>query len=307
MRRPKTISAYQRAYSRYEEWAIRYPELNIFPANELSIGTYVMVLVQGKKSNSTIRQFLASVSWMHELAGYPDPTNKHTVKSIVQSACRQSAKPVVHKEPVPKQILQDIHDSVFKEQSDKTLPNVRDFAMLLISFVGFLRYEETANIRRNHLHLFYDHLSLDIPRSKTDASCRGQHLKIIGTSADLCCLTWLTRYLMLSGIPDGSQELIFRSVFYDKKTKKWALRKTDKILSHTTVSEMFQNRLMQSGNGGKEYTLHGLRAGGVSLAANEGVAESQYKTHGRWASNAVGAYVQQDLNSQLAVSTAMKM
>ena len=61
MKSPNTIASYQKAYKRFEKWAGQYKELAIYPANEYSIGTYVMTLVKDNKSSSTIKQFLASV------------------------------------------------------------------------------------------------------------------------------------------------------------------------------------------------------------------------------------------------------
>ena len=307
MRSSATINAYERAYARFERWAENYNELKSFPASDTAVGAYVIKLVKDEMSKSTIRQFLASVAWKHQLAGYPDPTDKNKVRAITQSAYRQRAKPTVHKEPVPKEILTKIHDFLFPEGSSENLHDIRDFVWILLSFVGFLRYDEISRIQRNHLHMYYDYMYIDIQSSKTDVTRRGNNIHIICKSSKLCTLTWLARYLLKAGVADDSDEFIFRAVFYSSQDKTWGLRHQNKVLAHSTMAEMLKKRVKQTGYEGKVLTLHGLRAGGVTRAANAGVPETLYKAHGRWASEAVGAYVQHKVHKKLIVTKQMNM
>ena len=53
----------------------------------------------------------------------------------------------------------------------------------------------------------------------------------------------------------------------------------------------------------KDYDLHSLRAGGVSLAANKGIPDRLFKRHGRWKyDRAKGGYVDENLKMLLPVS-----
>lgn len=48
---------------------------------------------------------------MHEISGYPDPTDNSFVKSLQESAKRLTGRPVRRKDPVDRQMLQTLCDS----------------------------------------------------------------------------------------------------------------------------------------------------------------------------------------------------
>ena len=213
----------------------------------------------------------------------------------------------MHKEPVTKKVLYDIHRFLFPNGQTENLLDIRDFVIILLSFVGFFRFEEISKIQRNHLHLFFDYMYIDVVSSKTDTTHRGDKIHIARTSTELWALTWVTRYLSKACIADDSNELIFRSGVHNVKFNSWGLRKQNKRLAHSTVAEMFKKRLAQAGHNESNLTLHGLRAGGVSLAANAGVNEQLYRASGRWTSQSVGAYVEPHLQNKLSVTKKMNV
>ena len=53
-------------------------------------------------------------------------------------------------------------------------------------------------------------------------------------------------------------------------------------------------------------SVHSLRAGGATSAANAGIADRLFKRHGRWASeNAKDGYVKDDFNSRLSATKSL--
>ena len=55
-------------------------------------------------------------------------------------------------------------------------------------------------------------------------------------------------------------------------------------------------------------SVHSLRAGGATSAANAGIPDRLFKRHGRWASeNAKDGYVKDDFNSRLLVSRSLSI
>ena len=266
---------------------------------------YIISLVQKNVSVSSIRQFVASVSWMHNLGGHDNPIDTSVVQNILQSANRQVAKPVFHKKPITKETLFTLRNSFPIEHSDWNLCQLRDFLYILMSFTAFLRYHEASQIRRDDLCLNIDYFKLNIPKSKTDQSRAGQTVFITRSSSELCALTWLVRYLKQANIPNGEKKYIFRAIFHSDKHNLWGLRTSNKTLSHSYLSEMFKKRITQAGIEGSGLTLHSLRAGGVTLAANTGVPERLYKAHGRWKSDAVECYIQDPIDAKLSVTKHM--
>ena len=305
-RRPNTMNAYAAAYKRYEEWAKTLEEISVFPTDEYSATLYIITMSQENMSISTINQFVASMRWIHKLGGFDDPGDSHLIKTILEGIKRTKGGNVTHKKPVTKCMIRLLHDKLTL-RGNMSLVELRDFTYILLSFCGFLRFDEASNIKRCHITLNFNYFALMIPRSKTDVLAEGQEVLIARTSTKLCPLTWLVRYLSEAGIQNDSDAYIFRSVFHCKKTDKWGLRKTNQPLSYTTISEMFKNRMKSVDVDMENMSLHSLRAGGVTLAAAQGVSERLYKAHGRWRSNAVESYVSEETESKLSVTKKLKM
>ena len=56
----------------------------------------------------------------------------------------------------------------------------------------------------------------------------------------------------------------------------------------------------------KQFSLHSLRSGGATAAANAGVPDRCFKRHGRWRSeSAKDGYVQDKLENCLSVSKSL--
>ena len=76
-------------------------------------------------------------------------------------------------------------------------------------------------------------------------------------------------------------------------------------LSYSRMRELVLEKLSGLGLDKSKYGLHSLRAGGASAAANAGVPDRWFKTHGRWRSeNAKDGYVKDRLEDRLYKSHA---
>ena len=188
-----------------------------------------------------------------------------------------------------------------------SLKDLMDFLNILLSFTGFLRFDEASRIRRSDISLHEDFLSVRITKSKTDQMCRGGNILIARSSTDLCTLTWMVKYLIKGDIPNADHRYIFRAVYKSSVSGKTGLRASDKPLSYSYLAQMFKERLASIDCPTENVTLHSLRAGGVTRAMNEGVAYKQCKTHGRWKSDAINVYVTEDLENKLMVSKGLDM
>ena len=218
IRSDNTLASSSQAYKRFENWADEFKELPSYPTDEYAVSLYILHLIQEGKSMSTIHQFVAATAWIHRLGCHYVPTDNDNVKSVMESAKRRYHTPVVHKTPVTRDMLVNIHDYMFQDPKNRNLVNLRDFTYILISFKGFLRYSEASHIRREHLILHYDYVDLYIPNSKTDQIANGKHILISRSSDKLCVLKWLTRYFVKAGIQNSDSCYIFRSIFHVVKS-----------------------------------------------------------------------------------------
>ena len=77
-------------------------------------------------------------------------------------------------------------------------------------------------------------------------------------------------------------------------------------LSYTRARELVLDMLGAVGLDRKLFSLHSLRSGGATAAANAGVPDRCFKRHGRWRSEtAKDGYVQDKLECRLAVSKSL--
>ena len=184
---------------------------------------------------------------------------------------------------------------------EMNLTNSRLMMILVLSFIGFLRFSEVSNLKRSDFSLHDTHMSIFIEQSKTDIYRKGHWLHLAKLDSNLCPLDLSKRYFVLAGIDKQCDKYIFRGIENTKNGQK--LRKIDKPLSYTTVRGHVLDLLANIGLDPKKFGLHSLRSGGDSAAANLGVNDRLFKKHGRWKSDKVkDSYVHEDIESKLSVS-----
>jgi hypothetical protein len=145
-------------------------------------------------------------------------------------------------------------------------------------------------------------MSIFIEKSKTDRYREGNSVAISRTPEITCPVRMVARYLQLANIADSSQEFLFRPISFCKKKSTYVLR-GEKCISYTTARDIFMNAIQAIGLDKCKYSLHSLRAGGASSAANFGISDRIFKKHGRWSSDtAKDGYVTENLSIKLSVT-----
>ena len=105
-----------------------------------------------------------------------------------------------------------------------------------------MRFSELVNIRRSHITFHESHLSLFIPKSKTDVLHRGNEVLISKTDKDTCPVSMLRLYLQTANINELDDCFIFRSISFCKKSNSFKLRGTQP-LSYTRAREILLSAL----------------------------------------------------------------
>lgn len=262
---------------------------------------YLIHLSKTFNSSSKLDEAYYAISWTHKLAGLTDPCKSSLCISVKEGAQRTSGHTIVNKkEPITPEILQKIVSLYAKENS--SLSDVRISCMCLIGYAGFLRFSELVNIRRSDIHLHNTHVSLFIEKSKTDKYREGNTVHVSRTTNTTCPVKMIEKYLDLSKIDSTSNEFIFRSLSFCKKSGSYILR-GDKPLSYTRAREILLSALESIGLDKSKFGLHSLRSGGATAAAAAGTEDRLFKKHGRWASeSAKDGYVKENILDKLSVS-----
>jgi len=298
-RATSTTKKYLGAYKRWKAWAVGHG-ISYFPVNDCHLALYLQHLSEAKGSKSAVEEAVNSLAWVHNLAGLSPPSASPIVRVTVEGLKRTLAKPVVKKSPFTVEMLKAIVDD---NRRRDTLTSMRLTTACLLSFAGFLRFDEVANIRLCDLRVGANHLTIRIPHSKSDQLRNGDEVVIARTRSDTCTVAMLEKYLGRVGIINlSSESMLFRGIVNGKVEK---LRDSGG-LSYTRLSELLKEKLQQLGFPVGEYSLHSLRSGGATTAAEAGIPDRVFKRHGRWKSDkAKDGYVQDSLEKRLTVSQSL--
>ena len=172
--------------------------------------------------------------------------------------------------------------------------------MILISFAGFLRFDEMSNLKCCDIKFFQDYMSVDIKKSKTDQYRQGNEVLISRGQTSACPIKMLLKYISLGNLNLNSSTFLFKPIFRSKGIAKLIYK--DKKISYTTARESVVKRL-RSVCPNLNLGLHSLRSGGATAAVAGNVNERCVKRHGSWkCDSSRDMYVVDQLSSRLSVS-----
>ncbi|XP_021365071.1 uncharacterized protein LOC110457925 [Mizuhopecten yessoensis] len=290
-----TNKKYHSSFCRWQTF-ISPHGFSALPASPIHVVLYLNHLLGSGVSYSVVAAGVYAIKWAHSLHGFPDPTSNSFVQNLMEASKRHAKKPVCKKEPVTIDNLKSLCD-IFGGSGDLLV--IRDLAMILLCFAGFLRFNELINLRCVDVKMFDDYLTLIIRKSKTDQYHHGNEVVISKGYSSACPFAMLTRYLASANISLDSEHFLFKQVY--RSGKVCALIHKAKPLSYTCVREAILKRLKRVTDG--NIGLHSLRSGGATAAANSGVNERCFKRHGRWKSDSSrDGYVKDSLENRLSVT-----
>ena len=176
---------------------------------------------------------------------------------------------------------------------------LRDLAMIILSFTGFLRYDELSNIRcHNVCFIDNSHVKIRIEKSETDQYRDCNDILLAKLDSVACPFTILQLYINIAQIDLNSSDFLFKAIFKSKSRSG----KKSKTLSYTRTKEVLLSRLKEFASPDLKLGLHSLRSGGASAAANANVNDRRWRRHGRWKSDAANGYIKDSINNRLSVS-----
>ena len=258
---------------------MRY-QLSTIPAQEEHVALFLTSLTQNNKSADVLESTFYAIQHFHKINLCNHPFRTDPCEMIVEAAKRCSKPRKKKKEPLAVHHLQQIYEKVGKELC--SLLDLRTFTTMVVSFAGFLRYNEIADLRRSDVEFKGTYMKLFIEKSKTDIYRDGQWLLIAKLDSTICPVKILTLYLEKTEIGDTSEEYIFRAMTWFKSTAKHRLRAANKKMAYSTARSNMLNLAQKIGLDVTKFGLHSLRSGGATAAANNGVPDRLFKRHGRW-------------------------
>ena len=123
---------------------------------------------------------------------------------------------------------------------------------------------------------------------------------ITRTGNSTCLVAMLETCLARTGTQMSDHRFMFRPIC--KTARSETLRESGSI-SYTCLRESFRKKLKELGYNPDIFSLHSLRAGGATAAANNGVPDRLFKRHGRWKSDsAKDGYVEDLMEHRMEVT-----
>ena len=297
-----TTKKYLYAFQRWRQWAGLRREVAVFPVQEVHFALYLQHLGETVQSKSAVEEAVNAVSWVHQISGLPAVTASPFVRATLSGLQRKLAKPKVKKEPVTVEMLRVLVDSLGQSPS---LSDIRLVASALLSFAAFLRYDEVAKLRCCDIRFSGDSMAVHLQSSKTDQYRQGDKVIVARTGSLTCPVAMMERYYSMATLSQSSSLSVFRGI---TKTKQGERLRASGSLSYTRMRELFLAKLKQLGFDATKFSLHSLRSGGATAAANAGVADRLFKRHGRWRSEtAKDGYVKDFRDALMSVSMSLKL
>ena len=253
-----------------------------------------------------IRDAVYGINWAHHASGYISPTEDPFVKLVHKGAERLCAKPRSKKDPLTAPFMKALYDHYRPLSGSR--PDLKILRFLLIAmlgFAGFFRIEELLSTKLTNVHVYGDHMTIFLPKCKTDQLRQGNTVYIARLGSRYCPVGLLEDFLSAANIrlpAVADEHLIPRLI---------KVRGGHKIhpslgISDTTAREVFATHIQVISKGGLKFSPHSLRAGGASEAAHHDVGDRLISLHGRWKSGkARDGYIQDALEARLTVSKSL--
>ncbi len=154
-----------------------------------------------------------SIKWAHKLRGLKDPTNNHFVTNLVEAAKRRNVRKIVKKDILSTEQIVSLCDKYHDSQNILVL---RDLAIIVLCFSGFLRFEEAISLRCKDIKFHEHYMSVFLFKSKTDQYRKGDNIVIHKGNTNACPMKILSRYLECANIEADSDHFLFKPAYCAK-------------------------------------------------------------------------------------------
>ena len=298
--RETTKKSYDYYWKRYKKFCSQ-TELLISKAE--SIGLFLVHLAESSKGNSSsliakhaIKFHLKLMSPFKKAA-----TDNYFISRISKSIKKKFKRPVKKakrftSELTTKLILQLLSSGSFKDE--------RTAIFVLMQFCFFARYEEVAKLTKDCVHVIPPgHVMITFPSAKNYENWDAQTSWVSGNEGGAVDPVKLIKDYMTK--LSGNIKWLFPNF---RRGRKNTISFIDSPVSYDNMLKLLREGLERIGVKGKEYSLHGLRTGATSEAANSSkkVDKKDLKRHGRWKSDGmVDHYHQLSLDKKLAPSRSL--
>lgn len=261
---PNTIRAYRADMEEFIRYC-RRERKSALPADPTIVAAFLLSTMHQGIRSATIRRKVASISAIHRLGEYGDPTKHPQVKLAIRKIHRQLGTRYRQAFPITAEILQRLLAVCGDDIRGK-----RNKALLMLAYDSMRRRSEIVSMRIDDLERDSgNRISLLLRKSKTDQEGTGQwiHLGLKATKA-------IDGWLKAAQINNG---YILRSID--------ASGSVQRELSAGQVSRIFKGLAKEAGlnsNAIRTISGHSMRVGGAQDLLLNGASLPQIMVKGGW-------------------------
>ena len=246
------------------------------PASELTVAEFIADQSESK-ATATIIRYVSSLSRIHEMSGWANPTKTELVRKAVQGL--RKSKGVAGKQAPALSgeqlitILGSFRAAEWSEQRNKAIFAIGWSAALRCSELHFLNLEDVEKDGEN--------IILNIRKSKTDQSGIGKKIGIPSSPITQIIDHWTNMIIGLYRMETGPLFPSFSRASADRYFPKPGVKNR---LSIRGISKVVRTVL---GNNNLPGSVHSMRRGMITEAARSGVPERVIQRHSRHASTRI--------------------
>ena len=277
-RAENTRRAYRSAVARFCDWCGVHGRIAL-PASPETVAAFLAAEARSNLAVNTLRLRHAAIRYMHLLAGYQPPTAAAVVSTTFAGIKRAHRRPLNKKTAL---VLDRLLPAI--QAIPKTLPGLRDRALLLVGFAAALRPSEIARLTFEHVTRHPDGIELFLAWRKNDQDARGTRLWLPHGRTDLCPVTALDAWLAAAAITEGP---LFRRIWRlppprvakGRKPKPAPARYRigSEPIDTDSIALIVKNWTGLAGFDAAAFAGHSLRRGAISSGVAQGVHIARLK------------------------------
>ena len=128
-----------------QKWVNQLPEVNATPAKEIYVFLYMLSLFQNNKSNPVIRMPYYAIKYFNEYFTGGRELGSHLITKVLEGIKQLSGYTENPKSPLSSSDLTRTFQ--YLGGLKMNLTNSRLMMILVLSFMGFLRFSEVSNLK----------------------------------------------------------------------------------------------------------------------------------------------------------------
>jgi site-specific recombinase XerD len=278
---PSTIRAFKADFNTFIIYCIEH-QTNPLPANPSVVSHYIDHLSNRTFTSAYIRRIIVSISSIHKLNRFNDPTKDCDVQLAIRKMHRKLGRSSKQVAGITRKILEKMVDA-----TENDLRGIRDRALLLVAYDTLCRRSELVDLLAEDIQRESTEkaegvrLSIKLRKSKTDQNSLGRWLHLTEQASEA-----LEQWLVASGIQLG---LIFRGINRGNEiAEKLASGQIARIYKRMAGKANLDCDTIKNISG------HSMRVGAAQDLLREGASLPVIMNRGRWSkTDTVMRYVEQ--------------